>query len=159
MLKKGFTLIELLIVIGIISLLVAMEGYIYVSSQRSARNGKRKTDLENIRAALEQYRSTNNSYPQTSSVFFSSDCTANGSLSDNPGNIYIKPLPSDPRCQRYHYYYIAKPDDCNETNPVCNDYTLGTLLEQTSATVCTGDCTNRSQITTCNYCLGPYGAK
>lgn len=149
MLKKGFTLIEMLIVIGIISLLVAMEGFIYVNSQRSARDGKRKSDLENIRAALEQYRSTNNSYP--ASLAFNPSCTPNGSLNDG-SNTYMNPLPSDPRCQLYHYYYSAT---CPPPLGICNDYTLGARLEQTSTAPC-GSCGSGSS---CNYCLGPYGTK
>lgn len=163
MLKKGFTLIEMLIVIGIISLLVAMEGYIYVSSQRSARNGKRKSDLENIRAALEQYRSTNNSYPPSASLTFNPNCNPNSALTDSNNNTYINPLPSDPRCQVYSYYYVALPSlpsACDGTTVICSDYILGTMLEMasTSCTVGGTDCLNNG-IQTCNYCLGPYGTK
>lgn len=153
MFKKGFTLVELLIVIGIISILIAMETFVFLNSQKTARDGKRKADLENVRAAIEQYRSTNNSYP--ASLAFNPSCKPNGSLNDG-SNTYMNPLPSDPSCQLYHYYYSAT---CAGTPLICTDYTLGTRLEQTSPT-CTGTtCTNGSSSSTCNYCLGPYGTK
>ena len=140
MIKKGFTLIELLIVIGIISILIAMESFVYINSQRSARDGKRKADLENIRAALEQYRSTNNSYPNA--LVFRSSCTPNGSLND-ANNTYMNPLPSDPYCQLYHYYYSALPSGCNGTSIVCRDYIHEARLEKISTcTVSAANCKN-----------------
>ncbi len=167
MLNKGFTFIELLVVIGIISILVVMEVFTYTNSQRSARDGKRKADLENIRAALEQYRSANNSYPPISSITFNPSCTANGPLQDanTPPNTYINPLPSDPYCQLYTYYYSASSassSSCDGTNTVCTNYTLGARLESVPAPTCVASgtvCQYSPVSNVCNYCLGPYGAK
>ncbi len=159
MMKKGFTLIELLIVIGIISILVTMEAFVLLGSQQSARDSKRKADLENIRAAVEQYRSDNNSYP--ASLTFNPNCTPNGSFLPSPGNIYMNPLPSDPRCQSYFYYYSSLPPGCAGTSlNVCNDYTLGTFLEKTPPSTCKVSGTQCQKGSgACNYCLGPYGTK
>jgi prepilin-type N-terminal cleavage/methylation domain-containing protein len=159
-LKKGFTLIELLVVIGIISILIAMETFVFLNSQKTARDGKRKADLENVRAAVEQYRSSNNSYPPSSTLVFNASCTTNSSLQDGTGNTYINPLPSDPRCSIYSYYYSALPSGCDGSTTVCTDYTLGTKLEQGTSTCSTSgtDCLN-SGISVCNYCVGPYGTK
>ncbi len=159
MLKKGFTLVELLIVIAIISTLVAIQTFVYINSQRTARDSKRRADLENIRAALEQYRSNNNTYPQTSRIVFNSSCTKNSGLQDDNANIYINPLPGDPYCQIYHYFYQALPSNCNETTITCTDYTIGALLENTSTCGKTGtNCKDRGS-QSCNYCVGPYGTK
>ncbi len=159
MLKKGFTLIELLIVISIISALVAIQAFAYINSQRSARDSKRKTDLENIRAALEQYRSNNNTYPNASKIVFNKNCTKNSTLQDSGGNIYMSPLPSDPYCQLYFYYYTALPIDCNETTIFCTDYALGAKVEKSSTCSVAGTNCANSGVPDCNYCLGPYGEK
>lgn len=170
--KKGFTLVELLIVVGIISALVAMQGFVYVNSQRNARDSRRQTDLENVRAAVEQYRSTNNSYPlslasnpscaSTSGLTFNPSCAANCSLKDVSSNIYMSPLPSDPKCQNYSYKYSTTPANCTGKagtgEVVCTDYTLGTYLEG-GGTACGGLTCSISGGTSCNYCMGPYGKK
>lgn len=172
MLKKAFTLVELMIVIGIISALVAMQGFVYVNSQRNARDSRRQTDLENIRAALEQYRSANNSYPvslssnldcsSTSGLIFNLSCTTNCSLKDAQNNIYMSPLPSDPKCRNYSYQYSTTPANCTGKagagEVVCTDYTLGTYLEG-GGTACAGLTCSISGGTACNYCVGPYGKK
>jgi len=62
--KNGFSLLELLVVISLIGILSISGLASYVSSQKSARDGRRKTDLETIRQALELYRADNNGqYP------------------------------------------------------------------------------------------------
>ncbi|MBU1126964.1 type II secretion system GspH family protein [Patescibacteria group bacterium] len=55
--RQGFTLIELLVVMTIIAILIGLSLVSYQSARKSARDGKRKSDLEQIRSALEMYRS------------------------------------------------------------------------------------------------------
>ncbi len=62
-LRKGFTLIELLVVISIIAILVAVGATGYQRATKLSRDARRKTDLEQIRQALETWRSENGSYP------------------------------------------------------------------------------------------------
>lgn len=50
--KTGFTLIELMVVILIIAILGAMGLVAYTQANRSARDGKRKSDIEMVRQAL-----------------------------------------------------------------------------------------------------------
>lgn len=136
--KKAFTLIEILVVVTIIGLLAAGAAVSYGQFAKQSRDAKRKADLEQVRAALEMYRSNNSAY-----------ITGNwNSLSANPGlttpTIYIQSLPSDPKNTVYSYYY----------NGSATDYTLGAYLE-TGVTICVaGGCGGN-----CNYCLGPYGQK
>ncbi|MBU1127351.1 MAG: type II secretion system protein [Patescibacteria group bacterium] len=81
--NKGFTLIELLVVMTIIAVLVGLSLTSYQSARKSARDGKRKSDLEQIRSALEMYRSDNDaSYPDA--------------LNDLSDEGYITVIPSDP---------------------------------------------------------------
>src|SRR3990167_9460895 len=61
---RGFTLIELLVVIAIVGL---MSGFLvanFIGIKQRARDGQRKSDLRQIQAALELYRSDNASYPK-----------------------------------------------------------------------------------------------
>lgn len=60
--KKGFTLIELLVVISIISLLSSVVLSSLSSARAKARDARRKTDLVQIRTALEMYYSNCGTY-------------------------------------------------------------------------------------------------
>lgn len=60
---KGFTLIELLIVMAIIAILISIGLAAFTRAQAQARDGQRKSDLQNIAGALESYYSDNNVYP------------------------------------------------------------------------------------------------
>lgn len=77
--KKGFTLIELIIVISIIALLSVIGISTYSSVQVDARNSKRKSDLKEIKSALELYRSEIGTYPSTAGR---SGCPATGTVGD-----------------------------------------------------------------------------
>ncbi|MFH0979716.1 MAG: prepilin-type N-terminal cleavage/methylation domain-containing protein, partial [Candidatus Roizmanbacteria bacterium] len=60
--KKSFTLIEVLVVVGIIGLLTSIAVASYSRMGQQSRDARRKTDLEQIRSALEMYRSNNDEY-------------------------------------------------------------------------------------------------
>lgn len=59
----GFTMIELLVVTTIIIMLSAVGIVSFRQAGISARNGKRKADLETVRQALVLYRTDNGVYP------------------------------------------------------------------------------------------------
>jgi len=61
--KKGFTLIELLVAMTVASVLMGLALVSYQGARKSARDGKRKADLEQIRSALEMYRADKGEYP------------------------------------------------------------------------------------------------
>lgn len=61
--RNGFTFIELLVVITIIAVLSMIAVVSYSSANIKARDGKRKADIEQIRAALEMYRTDHSAYP------------------------------------------------------------------------------------------------
>ncbi len=63
--RKGFTLIELLVVISIIGLLSSIVLASVNQARIKARNAIRKSDLVQLRNALELYYSTYGSYPST----------------------------------------------------------------------------------------------
>lgn len=135
---EGFTLIEILVVSTIIALLAAAATLSYSQLSKQARDARRKTDLEQIRAAIEMYRSNNDVYPA-----LTINCSSSGGITDAQ-NTYLSTIPNDPKCSTYSYYY---------TNTDFG-YTLGAHLE-TNSTTCkslTTQCTNN-----CTYCVGPYG--
>lgn len=131
--SKGFTLIEILVVTTIIVLLTATAAVTYTAFLKQSRDAKRKADLEQVRAALEMYRSNNNTYS-----VYTGNCASYSALTGTPK--YIQSMPSDPK-STYSYY-------CNIS---ASDYTLGAYLESGSGS-CGGSCT-----VNCNYCVGPYG--
>lgn len=104
--RQGFTLIELLVVISIIGILVAVGATSYQRAVKLSRDSKRKTDLEQIRQALETYRSEVGIYPET--VSWEADLEAG----------YITTVPTDPKDLLYVY-----------TNTSPTTYTLCASLE------------------------------
>lgn len=118
-LTKGFTLIELLVVITLIGILSAVSISGFQAITRGARDALRKSDLEQIRSALEIYKSNSGSYPVLSAT-----CTA-GLSAD-----YINPYPNDPRAPTWQYCFVR---DSSLTYRLCahmengdqNDYCGG----------------------------------
>lgn len=60
---RAFTLIELLVAISILAIISAIGAVMYTQAQKTARDGKRMGDLEEIQKALEQYYAINQKYP------------------------------------------------------------------------------------------------
>lgn len=87
--SRGFTLIELLVVIAIIGILTAFLVANFIGVKQRARDAQRKSDLRNIQAALEIYRSDNGSYPDP----FPSSC---GSAWQQGTTVYMQTVPCDP---------------------------------------------------------------
>lgn len=66
--KRAFTLIELLVVISIISILLSIVSASFITSQKRARDARRRQDLAKIQTALEQYYTRNGFYPTTNNI-------------------------------------------------------------------------------------------
>jgi general secretion pathway protein G len=161
--RSGFTLVELLIVIIVLALLTVVSGTAYTATMKTARDGRRKIDLESIRSALEVYRSDHSTYPDTED-----GSSSLASFLETGSKKYIS-MPKDPKTKT-DYYYI--PADCEEINSVniCNSYILAVALENDPGNPpdeCTGlflpttgdfacrDTENNAAM--CNYCVDPYG--
>lgn len=132
--KKGFTLIEILVVIALIGVLSGLLIVSFQGVRKSARDGKRKADIEQIRAGLEMCRqqSAAKTYPQGNGTVYSSGCSA-----------YIPQSLNDPLAG-YQYAYSSITKDT---------YTLCAYLEgETISSNCSGSCTGCNPTTnTCNY--------
>ena len=77
--KKGFTLIELMIAISIVAVLATIGMVMYSSTQSTARDAKRKGDLEDIKSALFLYKAANGSFCPHSTA---TNCTLDTSATD-----------------------------------------------------------------------------
>ena len=135
---SGFTLLETTIVIGIVSLFLTVSSNLFVFSKQSARDVVRKTDIDQIRAALEFFREENPNriYP----------LSLNELLASNGG--YVDKVPGDPLNTVYAYYYIRDVSDAT-------NYILGAKLERGGPSSCGSNTACKSS--SCNYCYSPLG--
>lgn len=91
--KRGFTLIELLVASTILIVLATIGIVSFTNAGRSARDAKRKADLETVRAALVQYKVDTGSYP--TSANYSILTGVSGPLVS--GGYLSQPVPVDPK--------------------------------------------------------------
>src|SRR3989344_3807862 len=95
----GFTLLEVLVTATIIAILTAIGIVSYASVNKRSRDVKRKSDLEQLRSALEMYRSDATAYPSagSGSVVPASDLSALVPT-------YLPAIPDDPDSDLEYYY-------------------------------------------------------
>lgn len=104
--KKGFTLMEILISIAIIAVLTALGIVSYVSINKNARDARRRGDIEQIRSALELYRSDYGTYPAVGgSAWIDADSLNTGNPATGLVNTYLPAIPSDPQSTNPVYRY------------------------------------------------------
>lgn len=127
--KNGFSLIELLVVTTLIIVLTTLGLVSYRSANIKARDGKRMADLEQVRSALEMYRSEVDVYPLGD---------WGGMMTLLVDGEYLKTVPADPK--GYVYVY-AREDDYK--------YGLHAFLEGGSGDT-EEDC-GGSPVVDCNY--------
>jgi len=138
----GFTLIELLVAATIAIILTTIGIVSYQSAMRKSRNGKRKADLEQIRAALEMYRSDCGGYPDN--ISFGGSLV--GGEDECSGNTYMQTVPQDPKYSTYQYSYAK----------VGDSYVLCAYLEGESGdTSCPNSCSGCGSGVSCNYEVCP----
>lgn len=93
----GFTMIELLVAATILAILSTIGVVSFQSASQRARDGKRRGDISQTRAALELYRSQYNVYPTPSSY-----TSMTGAL--RTAQYLSDPLPADPKPSPYVQY-------------------------------------------------------
>ena len=117
--EKAFTLIELLVVIAIIGILATVVLVNLSSTRGRARDARRKSDLSNIRLALEMY------YDSQSTPGYPAETGWAGKI-----NTYMSggATPTDPRGSSY----VNSGNYCYKKSGT--SYEICAYLEQTSAT-------------------------
>lgn len=100
--NPGFTLIEVLVAATIIAVLTTIGMVSYQTTARQSRDAKRKSDLEQIRVALEMIRADCDSYPTEEPPWGSAwTITCEGMT-----NTYMEKVPQDPK-DPYIYVYSS----------------------------------------------------
>lgn len=118
--SSGFTLIELLIVISIIAILSTIGLVSYTSFVKNARDAKRKSDMNFIQSALEQFHSDSKYYPVS--------LTSGSPLRSPDGSkVYLNEIPNDPKSSP-QYCYVGLECATGETQG-CKTYYLYAFLE------------------------------
>lgn len=109
--KKGYTLVEILVVLTIIAVMMAAAIVSYGSITRKSRDSKRRSDMEQVRQALEMYRADNGGYPEC----WAGEGGSSTKLSECLGPVltaggYLSSIPQDPKSStaafagRYWYW-------------------------------------------------------
>jgi general secretion pathway protein G len=149
--KKGFTLIEILIVVAILSIVSAILAVSFGNIRSKSEDSRRKTDLEEVRSALEQYKSNNNSYP-TPEITITMGLPFGSSGLTDTRNTYMNKIPQDPDFPVKSYYYESTDG---------SDYILRSELNNPEPTPCnltpTPDLCGSTHA--CNYCYSSYGQR
>jgi prepilin-type N-terminal cleavage/methylation domain-containing protein len=131
--RRGFSLLEVLVAASIILVLTAVGVTSYVSITRRSRDARRISDIEQIRQALEMYRSENGYYPGVNPGSFG-DATALG-----PGVLvptFMPAIPTDPKASPLNPY---KYQATNLSGSNYYGYCLAALFEAaTGSNGCSG---------------------
>lgn len=119
--KTGFTLIELLVTITIIALLTGIAATSYVNSQRRSRDSARKSQVNNVAAAVESFYQLNKRFP--GKINTTTDPLPAGLAPDTYNLSYANCQGID-TSSSYFYVYYPLPATANGTGTKvtpCND--------------------------------------
>lgn len=148
--KQGFTLLEVLVSATIIAVLTVIGVVSYSSVNKRSRDVKRKSDLEQIRSALEMYRADNTTNPgeYPSRVGAGSFVQTSTMTADLVTTSYMPAIPDDPDSDK-HYYYQA----IDSGGGVYSSYCLCGNLESIPAGQTQSTCVPATLHASCNYGL------
>jgi general secretion pathway protein G len=137
--KNGFTLIEILVAASIIAVLSVVGVTSFTSINKRSRDARRKSDVEQVRSALEMWRSDNGSYPGNTTWQILSN-----QLSGLVPN-YLPALPADPQTTSNYYYRTI-----GVSAPYYSYCICANVESDTGSSTCGAGVTNGSS---CNYYL------
>lgn len=144
----GFTLIELLVTISILTILLVLVVINLRSSQATARDEERKSDIAEIQQQLESYYRTAGTYPYTGLMDTEAHITTNlrdisvkqalyapGSSTLSLSNTANASTTQSPTISQYFYQPIDTSGNlCTSSSADCRKYTLYYALETVSGT-------------------------
>lgn len=145
---SGFTLIELLVVMAIIGVLAGISLFAMRGARESARDARRKADLEAIRSGLEIYRADCNYYPN-SMPSPGNQLTGVTPCSPTTSNVYIQAVPDDQDSGK-NYIYVPLPSGCSNN---CTSFRLWAALEQPESLPSYCSSAPSCGSASCNYCI------
>lgn len=154
-LGSGFTLIELLVVIAIIATIVAFAMPNFLGARQRAADTKKKSELQQFKAALRLYYNDYQKYPADSGgpvynkvkgcgATGASNCSCSATLDFAAGGagcdtVYMKKFPSDWAVSMFYYQLNANTDDYCLKVPLDNASDAEIAKSQAKcATPCTG---------------------
>ncbi len=124
--KRGLSLVEALIAAGIILLIGGMAVFVAVDMRRRSRDTQRVSDIRQVQALLERYRSENASYPASTD-----------------GLAGAKDLKTT-------FTYKPSPDNCGPNlETTCGRYSIAFTLEGRVGTLTGGNCLATPENLTC----------
>jgi type II secretion system protein G len=138
--QEGFTLLELLIVIVIIGILAVLIIPNLTTGPQRARDAQRKSDLRNMKTALETYFNDTNAYP-------SGDYAG---LETTLEPTYIKTVPVDPRGGTNAAPGYVYTPTCAGTPSVCTSYVLDATLENSKDSAIKSGTTSTYEVSSAN---------
>lgn len=127
--KRGFTLVEIMVVIAILAIIfvVVLLALDPTRSLKKARDAQRRSDLQQIRNALDTYYNDKNCYPQNLDQLASP-------------TVYIKKIPVDPHCISKgdcYVYVINSEESCPQWAALFAHLELdGSIFNQSGEATC-----------------------
>lgn len=101
---RGFTLIELLIVVAAIGILSLLVIWALNSSLLKSKDAKRKSDLDRIKIATEEYEKDHNCYPPPD-LMYCDKAPPGGTIPGSGLRPYLSLIPCDPITKTSYFYY------------------------------------------------------
>lgn len=129
--RQGFTLLEVLVSATIIVVLTSIGLVSYSSVNKKSRDVKRRGDLEQIRSALEIYRSDNGAYPSAGS----GSMTNAQNLASTLVSTYAPAIPDDPSGTGDYYYQAIVTGGIYSSYCICANLEAITTGSQSTCTV------------------------
>lgn len=130
--NKGFTLIELLIVLAIIGVLSSFLLANLIGAKARARDAERKSDLRQMQAAFELYRSDQGTYP-------ASPLPACGTGLVNGATTYMQKIPCDPlNTGQFVFSYTQTGGGTGYTLVACLENVNDSQKDKVNGAACSG---------------------
>lgn len=144
--NSGFSLVELLVTTTILAVLLTIVAVSFRQLNMSARDSKRKADIQEIRGILENVRAETGAYPDSSNEVGGYEYSGDGTFMENVLPQYISRSFNDPLygTESTVYFYRYKVHNL----PGCT-YELSAVLESGSPQYCPACGINSGDI----YCV------